>query len=206
MGVMRRVGLLLALVVAISGCAGGGTIGSVVDSAWSPAGQPEFEGVVRLIAPGNTADLRVTVYQQVSGSSGIACGRYVDKASQAVIMDFGVYPLNQRVPFPALTVSLTNRQDAPMYFVKTTDDVHTPCKPVVDLKMQPLAAREEGTELGAFPTRTGTPTAAVVRVNGTSVVVPLRPMCRDGETQSVTGCVYDPLQWNDQPGFPSITI
>jgi len=198
-------GILVALAVT-SGCAGTGTVAPVADSAWSAAGQPQYEGVVRLVAPGNTADLTITVYHQRSGSSGIACGHYLSQARRAFIMDFGVYPQNQHSPFPSLTVSLTNRQGEPMYSVKTTDDAHTPCRPVVDLRMRSLGAGEEGTELGAFPAATGGSLTAVVRVDGTSVDVPLRPMCRHGESQSVTGCVYDPLQWNDQPGFPSITI
>lgn len=206
MGVRRRVGLLLALAIATSGCAGGGTVAQVANSAWSPAGQPQYEGVVRLVAPGNTADLTITVYHQRAARSEIGCGRYLDQDTRALIMDFGIYPQNQHASFPALTVSLTNGHGDPMYSVKTTDDVHTPCRPVVNLRMRSLAAGEEGTALGAFPGLTKTPLVAVVRVDGTSVEVPLRPMCSHGESQSVTGCVYDPIRWDDQPGFPSITI
>ena len=188
------------------GCGGTASVVQVTDSVWSSVGQPQYEGVVRLNATGNTADLTVTVYGRAAGRPSIACSHDIAGTDPALILGYGIYPQNPHARFPAVTITVATRSGKPMYAVGSGDSVHTTCHPVVDLKLRALAAGEQFGDLGALPAFPASSLVTVVTVDGKTVTVPLRPMCHDGETQSVHGCVYDPIHWNDQPGFPKIDI
>jgi len=190
----------------VAGCAGRSTVTRSVDSPWSPAGQPRFEGVVRLNSAENTADLTLRVYWRIAGHQSIACSGDMAGAEAAQIFGYGIYPQNPRAPFPAVTVTVAGRSGKPMYAVDSFGSVRTTCHPVANLRLRALAAGEQFSDLGALPARLTASLVVVVTVNGRTVTVPLRPLCQNGETQSVHGCVYDPIHWNDQPGFPSIAI
>lgn len=205
-GVGRRVFAAAALVLLVSGCAGRSSVARPVDSPWSPAGQPQFEGVVRLNSAANTADLTLTVYRRVAAHSLIACSGDVAGGEGAMILGYGIYPQNPHASFPAVTVTVSTRSGKPMYAVDSFDSVHTSCHPVANQRLQALAAGEQFSDLGALPARPTGSVVAVVTVDGRTVTVPLRPLCQNGETQSVSGCVYEPIHWDDQPGFPSIDV
>ena len=205
-GVGRRAVIAAALVVFASGCAGRGIVTRTADSPWSPAGQPQFEGVVRLNSGGNTADLTLRVYGRVPGHSSIACSGDLPGGDGALIFGYGIYPQNPHARFPAVSVTVAARNGRPMYAVDSFDSVHTACHPVTNLKLRALAAGEQFSDFGALPGRPTRSLVAVVTVDGRTVTVPLRPLCQHGETQSAHGCVYEPIHWNDQPGFPTIQI
>ena len=136
----------------------------------------------------------------------IACAHDLAGTDRALILGYGIYPQNPHARFPAVTITVATRSGKPMYAVDSGDSVHTTCHPVVDLKLRALAAGEQFGDLGALPAFPASSLVTVVTVDGKTVTVPLRPMCHNGETQSVHGCVYDPIHWNDQPGFPTIDI
>lgn len=204
---LRRHGLVAAVIVMlVSGCAGHSTVTRLADNPWSPAGQPRFEGVVRLNSAGNTADLTLTVFSRAAAHPSIACSGDVAGGNDALILGYGIYPHDSHETFPAVAITVTAPNGKPMYAVDSFDSIHTSCHPVTNLKLRALAAGEQSSGLGALPARLTDSLTAVVTMDARTVTVPLRPMCQNGETQSVRGCVYDPIHWDDQPGFPSIDL
>jgi hypothetical protein len=173
--------------------------------AWSPVGDTQREGVVRLVSAGNTANLEITIYRRRPGAQHVACERYVSPPNRPFILGVSVWPTNQHESFPALTLTFRSDGTTAEFTDAPSEPIDGACRPARSLSRRALDPKEQAAFLGVQPSQHLPRTIEVV-VNGHHATVPLRPICQHGESQSVSGCVYDPVTWDMQPGFPSITL
>jgi hypothetical protein len=173
--------------------------------AWGPVGDTQRAGVVRLVAADNTANLEIVLYRRVPGAQHVACDRYVSLPAKPFILGASVWPVDQHKPFPALTLTFRSRGAVAQLTESPAGPIDGPCRAAQAIHLRGLDAKEQAAFLGVQPSPR-LPQSIEVVVNGHSASVPMRPICEHGEKQSVSGCVYDPVTWDDQPGFPSINL